>query len=388
VLGADPRPHNQAENGRLPLPVADRVSVFIPRAPNDALSLAAAWQSVPSTVAVRHDSPAAVDLVARNPLRRPVLIGGRSVDPGRALPSEHPVSSARVARDEALSLELAATLAGRPYVFAQRTRVAATSPLSLVLYPRVNDTLPVRVLNPGRDAFRGRIDVSRPDDGEGPSGGRPPPQVPVQLADGEADRLMLLPLPRAAENPALHLVLRDERQRVLATHPLGRERSLRWSAEELRAFADGDPGTQVDHRFTVATPPEGPPLAGVPSVRLTYRFGAGWSFLQVQTGGDATGREFGLWIHGDARGAQPRIRFRDRTGQVFQSDGPRIDWHGWRYVTFPLQPSDDSRLAHWEGANDGQVHPPTTWESCFLLDNVSRQPLEGALYLAAPTLFQ
>ena len=66
----------------------------------------------------------------------------------------------------------------------------------------------------------------------------------------------------------------------------------------------------------------------------------------------------------------------------------RIDWHGWRYVTFPLQPSDDSRLAHWEGANDGQVHPPTTWESCFLLDNVSRQPLEGALYLAAPTLFQ
>lgn len=388
VIGAEARPDVRAANGRLPLPVSDSVSLLVPREPNHALILAAAWQGVPSTVAVRQEFPASLDLVARNPLSRAILVGGKSVDPGRELPSQHPVSGARVARDEELAIDLTTIVAGRPYVFTQRTRVAATSPLTLVRYPRVHDTLPVRVMNPGRDAFRGRLDVSRPDGGVGFSGGRPPPPVSVQLADGEADRLLLLPLPRAAEDPSLQLVLRDERQRVLATHPLGRERSLPWSAGELRAFADGTPGTQVDHRFTVATPPEGPPLAGVTSVRLTYRFGDGWSFLQVQTGGDATGSEFGLWIHGDARGAQPRIRFRDRTGQVFQSDGPRIDWHGWRYVTFPLQPRDETRLAHWEGANDGQVHPPTTWESCFLLDNVSRQPLEGELYLAAPTLFQ
>jgi hypothetical protein len=34
----------------------------------------------------------------------------------------------------------------------------------------------------------------------------------------------------------------------------------------------------------------------------------------------------------------------------------------------------------------GVIHYPIKWDSIFLLDNVSRQPVEGEIYLSAPTL--
>ncbi len=93
-----------------------------------------------------------------------------------------------------------------------------------------------------------------------------------------------------------------------------------------------------------------------------------------------------LWIYGDGKGLQARIRFRDSTGQVFQPDGPRINWKGWRYVTFPMWNTEAKPLAHWGGKNDGVIHYPIEWDSIFILDNVSRQPVEGEIYLSAPTL--
>jgi len=82
----------------------------------------------------------------------------------------------------------------------------------------------------------------------------------------------------------------------------------------------------------------------------------------------------------------PRVRFVDASDQTFQPDGPKIDWTGWRFVTFPMQSTDEQPLAHWGGENDGKIHYPIKWDSIFLLDNVSRQPVEGEIYLSAPTL--
>ncbi|MEI9897254.1 MAG: hypothetical protein WDN28_26180 [Chthoniobacter sp.] len=70
----------------------------------------------------------------------------------------------------------------------------------------------------------------------------------------------------------------------------------------------------------------------------------------------------------------------------FQPDGPKIDWKGWRYVTFPMQPTAEKPFAHRGGADDGTIHYPIQWDAIFLLDNVSRQPVEGEIYLSAPTL--
>ena len=97
-------------------------------------------------------------------------------------------------------------------------------------------------------------------------------------------------------------------------------------------------------------------------------------------------RSYGFWLYGDGKGCQTRIRFADTTGQTFQPDGPKIDWKGWRYVSFPLESHASKALSHWGGANDGTVHYPVKWDAAFLLDNTSRLPIEGEIYLSAPTL--
>ena len=51
-----------------------------------------------------------------------------------------------------------------------------------------------------------------------------------------------------------------------------------------------------------------------------------------------------------------------------------------------MQTSECVSLSHWGGPNDGDIHYPIKWDSIFLLDNVSRQPVEGEIYLSAPTL--
>jgi hypothetical protein len=42
-----------------------------------------------------------------------------------------------------------------------------------------------------------------------------------------------------------------------------------------------------------------------------------------------------------------------------------------------MQSSAEHPLAHWGGANDGVIHYPITWDSIFLLDNVSKEAVEG-----------
>ncbi len=83
-----------------------------------------------------------------------------------------------------------------------------------------------------------------------------------------------------------------------------------------------------------------------------------------------------------------RRAFVSRTGPARSSSptAPKLDWKGWRYVTFSMQSTPDKPLAHWGGANDEVIRYPIKWDSLFLLDNVSRQPVEGEIYLSAPTL--
>jgi hypothetical protein len=166
---------------------------------------------------------------------------------------------------------------------------------------------------------------------------------------------------------------------------------------ELHLYADGDDQVAAEHTLEIAPPGPVSP-AGQEVVKLRYRFDAGWKFVaaalktavEIPTN-PAKGESLpplqpGIWLHGDGRGCQPRLRFRDATGQVFQPDGPKIDWQGWRYVTFPLQPAESSPLLHWGGANDGVVHYSIQWDAVFLLDNLARQAVDGEILLSAPVL--
>jgi hypothetical protein len=80
-----------------------------------------------------------------------------------------------------------------------------------------------------------------------------------------------------------------------------------------------------------------------------------------------------------------RMRFLDSTAQFFQSSGPKIDWLGWRQVTFPMRTAGQ-HLEHWDGDDDGVIHYPIELDSILVLDNAARTPVEGSIYLSAPTL--
>jgi hypothetical protein len=161
---------------------------------------------------------------------------------------------------------------------------------------------------------------------------------------------------------------------------------------KLEVYLDGDAKVFGQGSVRAELPSIGSAPEQTGALKLVYRFGAGWKF--EQTGGVTAAIEstqggprlFGLWLHGDGKGCQARVRFKDSTGQVFQPDGPKIDWKGWRYVTFPMQSTEEKPLTHWGGAKDGVIHYPIEWDAVFLLDNISRQPVEGEIYLSAPTL--
>jgi hypothetical protein len=178
---------------------------------------------------------------------------------------------------------------------------------------------------------------------------------------------------------------------------LNNVQALTLASSTLKIGSDGDGSAASEQALEAAAPETDPCPIGTPCTKLKYRFGGGWKFIEVATtdriiqvaqSGDTNNqpRSFGFWLRGDAKDCQARVRFTDSTGQAFQPDGPKIDWAGWRYVTFPMQSTDEKPLAHWGGANDGVIHYPIKWDSIFLLDNVSRQPVKGEIYLSAPTL--
>lgn len=167
---------------------------------------------------------------------------------------------------------------------------------------------------------------------------------------------------------------------------------------EWKVTADGDAAVKSSQTLAIQSPTPVPPppgYGGQDMGTLKYEFEAGWKFIRVTAArnipallpDDATpARAMGLWVYGDAHGCQLRIRFVDSTGQVFQADGKKIDWAGWRYVSFPLVASEASPLTHWGGANDGKIHPPMKWDTLLLLDNVSRQPVAGEIHFYGPSL--
>jgi hypothetical protein len=167
-----------------------------------------------------------------------------------------------------------------------------------------------------------------------------------------------------------------------------------------RLVADGDVEIGAKLHLSAGAPPGGPPAPGIGVLELQYHFEPGWKFMQLVPQSlplkkiEGRPKELGLWVYGDSQGNVVRLRFTDSTGQTFQpaiqsmdagSSSGKIDWTGWRYVTFPL---DGANAYHWGGAEDGAVHYPIHFDSLFLLDSANRHETEGTVYLAAPTLIE
>lgn len=276
-----------------------------------------------------------------------------------------------------------------PDIVFQSVPVVATHPIDFEVLPPREKRIPVLVKNPTGRPFAGSVGMfviewSTDDD------------IPLRLEAGEREKLIEVPPANPKHNDPILIALtpsvdddaigidgvRLPQQTLLDTELL----------KEAVPRVDGAEPRDAVIAIKLEDPLNGRSLSNLPSVRLNYAFPAGWRFVQLHSVGakswDPSNQpeRFALWLHGDGKGCQARIRFIDSTGQTFQADGPQIDWQGWRYVTFPMQSTDEKPLTHWGGANDGKIHYPIKWDTIFLLDNVSREPVEGEIYLSAPTL--
>jgi hypothetical protein len=289
----------------------------------------------------------------------------------------------------------------------QETTLVCTNPLTVQALPPVNGALPIRVANPSGEPLSGRLEIAFDPIN---FSDRPEPILkPLVIDQGHYEKVIYVPLPKSSAPcrvtvdvelnfQTAHMRAGNEsvlRQEFPAFVPV-----LSWRGERLHRTADGDPKVAFSLSMEERVQPADKILHGSPQVNIHYQFGAGWKFLEFHPddrqiapidveksrGLTLWPTAFGLWLYGDGKSCASRLRFTDTTGQTFQPDGPKIDWTGWRYVTFPMQPTDEKPLSHWGGANDGVIHYPIKWDSIFLLDNVSRQPAEGEIYLSAPTL--
>jgi hypothetical protein len=386
------------------------VKYLTPEEPNDFLRVAAATPRFPLEYVFRWPEPAENNMEVssglresiKNPLDRPIklILGFHNnfpIKPGEEFGLNFRAPNQRAALERYTSGSSVELSTGQTLPLTQETMIVCTNPIDAEVLPPASDALIVRILNPSGDPA-----VLNIRDGDAQADA----SVPVQFAKGERQKTVRLPLTAPFTklrrvNVAISEKLDDQSSSGyfdVLNRESGEWLSLpQFDAATMKGESDGDAKTDATYRFesSAITPPE----TGSPAVKLTYHFSRGWKFIEasapfppIAPSGLERGfhtdwpKTFIMWLHGDGKGCQARIRFKDASGQTFQGDGPKIDFTGWRVAKFPMQPSQDHHLAHWGGANDGIIHYPIAWESIFLLDNISREAVEGEIHISAPTL--
>ena len=385
VLKADgsettPSPGRTWTFGDLPKPVA----YILPKTRDEALSLAAAWPTVPRRVAVKAAAARSIDLSFANPLDKPVrVVGGQGeISPGSRIASSVDLSDlARLdprnggAGVGIRTLTAKFSLDGLPEL-RQSVVVEVTDALTLDVATPGPAGLPLCFTNPSPTAWTATA-VFRSADGA-----EILPGLPVKITDGQKAAVIML----AGPPPGAASVEIREKSGEPSRFPIP-VAVAGFEAGFLNTRPEGDKDVKSEVRVEAASGASSP--SGGAVTKLNYKFGEGWSYAPVEWNRPQAdnlpvvpdkAEFYCIWVHGDGLGASPRIRTVDAGGQTFQFTGPDIDWKGWRFIAIPLDPK---RAGHWGGADDGKVRPPLRLATPFLLDP-GRKPLQGELLLAAP----
>jgi hypothetical protein len=373
---------------RLELESAPKYQAVTP--PDPRLALAAAWQAVPVAdvpVSAAAGGQAVIRIQAGNPLATPVMarFTAEGFDSGKAelklvLPAhgqanvvlsgsfqrrDHETLPVIVRAEFQLQPGVAKAAAARSAV--QRVSFMRADPLRLALMP-VAGGMRALIENPGLAAFSGHLQL-----GDSKSA--------VNLAAGATHASLELP-----NSAATQAHLTDDRGAVVAETEVPR-----MCAQDIPAFRtalDGDKNIPAKATVTSVVAP-GPEAPCANAFKLDYEFAAGWRFVRcipdVKPAPAIPGRPqaFGLWVCGDKCGHQLNARIADASGQTFQINGEKIDWTGWRWVTFPV--GELQHASHWGGADDGQIHGALRWDCPLLLDS-HRHGGTGTIYFAGLTL--
>lgn len=379
-----------------------------PVLPNRILRIAAAWDRLPLDIFARAPAVLTMRTTVRNPLSvRPLNMqhwGGNDKINTRveARQSYEMVTKRSLHRSDEPERGFVGMTADHSYL-DQKFELIATNPIRATVYPFMGGTIPVWIENLSDEPYRGEADleVNQPEALGSLHGlGRPAMNlapwesrmISFRWADRKPGSYGFLFQLNAREPQPINFTMSVS---VLKAVPVGEfaDGAADPAANDFKLVADGDPKVAAEQSMSWVDAPEGLPVAGAKALKISYRMGAGWKFLRLIPRTDAEAQientnfrlptRVGMWIHGDGVVTTARLRFVDSTGQTLQMDGGKIEWKGWRYITFPIS---GPKSAFWGGANDGAIHYPIKWDSIFLLDNTSRQAIEGEIYLSAPTL--
>jgi hypothetical protein len=216
--------------------------------------------------------------------------------------------------------------------------------------------------------------------------------VNIAIPQGQTRFVTLLPVPpQTANGYEVQLKLVNAQSELVAETPLRLYHPISLDPTRYQLVSDGDPKVFSQQSMKLVDAPAGLPVPGAKALRIDYRYDAGWKFIRLFPAQPPSLHSpgshpvaLGLWIHADASGNSPRLRFIDSTGQCFQPSVDELTYQGWRYVLFPL---DGTQAGYWGGAKDGIVHYPIKLDTLFLLDNpTQKKPTQGTIHIALPTL--
>jgi hypothetical protein len=275
-------------------------------------------------------------------------------------------------------------------------------PMKLTVLPCAGDRAAVQVTTYGEHPVTGKVKLI------GMEGLEVQEVVQsLKLAPDQAATTVLFPL-KASVSPSYRLgaELEVNGQTLLtvpARHFVAQPAEL---ANGLRTFVTGDDKVSGKAELSRGTAPIAPPVGSADAWRLKCTFGAGWKFAQIigaegaryrVAGGPEAGPidrviRFGMWVHGDNSKTALRLRLQDAAGRTWQSDGPNVNWTGWRFVEFKL----DERTSHWggnaAGAKDAPAKAvpvaPLIWDTVLLLDNPARTACEVEIWFQPPLLLE
>lgn len=379
-----------SENGSVTISISDAVQYLVPDGVDEHWLVAAAWQRVPLETMVRGGGfPPLAFTDFMNPLDRPLTV---TWSPGPAAeqktvvlpPGGHaaiPNQGAIISRDSFEQWVASRLKVEGLGEFTQLSLANVTNPIDVnFLETRAPERI-VRIDDVTGEGFKGFIKVSSLHVSN---------RIPLTIPKGQRIATIAVPLLEApADGNWYDATLVDAADESVADHTVFGRTIGAFAASPLpyKAVADGDRKVKSEQSIRTGDPKEGPIAKGVAAIELSYRFEAGHKFVQVMPTTDdqrqlgRSPRELTMWVFGDGSGHLARCRVVDSTGQVFQPNGVKITWTGWKLVSFPLGGNDNG---HWGGKNDGEMHYPLKLDTLFLLDNASKQASEGKIYIASP----
>ena len=355
----------KADDSGLKVNLSGEVQFLIPDQIDGKLRAAADWERAPLEISVH--GPAKVN------------VGGSMIDVGRS--------------PDPMAVRIACPTKGAEE-FAQSTLVSVTNPLHLTLVPRSDKNISLEIDNPSGEPFSAKLHLN-----SGNGDVVPVYEFPIEFKPGQQEQQIALPGKTKSQEIDVQVIQDDQ---VAVTLP---QQSFEFlpdfatgahggHTDSFRTHADGNPKIAGETTVTIAQPAEGPPTAGMGCLKLTCDLAPGWKFLQCTPADkslqsiEGKPKDFGVWVYGDKKDGSTRIRYVDSTGQTFQPASKSISWSGWRFIKFPMQPSDGS-TGHWGGANDGVVHYPIRWDTIFLLDKPrADEPFKSEVYISGPVLIR